>query len=284
MDTLQSGRFKVIIFDNNTWAYVNQDSVATLINYEDSINVYSYILAEKMYTPDSATVFSEKWDTVNIFAYGYIDFTRAMDTFAMPLLGDTGTFSIPIPGYKKSGFGWRWGRMHNGVDLDLNTGDTVVAAFDGIVRFSGWNNGGYGNLVIIRHYNGLETYYAHLSSRDCKDNQEVKAGECIGLGGSTGRSYGPHLHFEVRFKDNPFDPECIIDFNSKELTTDILYLMPEKFGHVKEITNSKYHVVASGDSLWGISRKYGVSLNYICSLNEITETTTLSIGQRLRVK
>ncbi len=284
MDTVHSGRFEIVLFDNNTWEYVNHDSVMALIHLEDSVNVYAYILNEKLYTPDSLTVFSEKWDTVNIFAYGYINYERALDTFAIPLLGDTGKFVIPVPGYKQSGFGWRWGQMHNGIDLDLATGDSVVSAFDGVVRFAGWNNGGYGNLVIVRHFNGLETYYAHLNALNCKDNQRVSAGECIGFGGRTGRAYGPHLHFEIRFKDNPFDPEWIIDFETKELKTDILYLMPEKFGHVKEVVGSEYHVVSSGDTLWGISRRYGVSINYLCSINGITENTTLNIGQRLRVR
>ena len=284
IDTLQSGRFNVVLFDNNTWQYVNHDSVSTIIRHEDSIRIHDYILSEKLYTPDSAAVFSEKWDTINIFAYGNIDYKRALDTLAIPILGDTGSFAIPVPGHKLSGFGWRWGQIHNGVDLDLSTGDTVVSTFDGIVRFAGWNNGGYGYLVIVRHYNGLETYYAHLNSLNCKDNQAVNAGDCIGFGGRTGRAYGPHLHYEIRFKDNPFDPEWLISFESNELITDMLYLMPEKFGHVKEIANSKYHIISSGDSLWGISRRYGVSINYICSLNGITEESTLRIGQRLRVK
>ena len=233
IDTVSSGRFDIVLFDNNSWAYVNHDSVMALIHLEDSVNIYKYILTEKLYTPDSLTVFSEKWDTVNIFAYGYINYERALDTFAIPILGDTGKYHIPVPGHRQSEFGWRWGRMHNGVDLKLDTGDTVVSAFDGVVRFAGWNNGGYGNLVIIRHFNGLETYYAHLKSIDCADNQRVNSGECIGLGGSTGRSNGPHLHFEIRFKDNPFNPDWLIDFESKELITDMLFLLPEKFGHVK---------------------------------------------------
>ncbi len=284
VDTVKSGVYNVVLFSDRTWQYVNHDSVSAIVRAEDSAKVYAYILKEKLYTPDSAAVFSEMWDTVNIFAYGNIDYKRALDTFAIPLLRDTGKFVMPVPGYKQSGFGWRWGQMHNGVDLDLKTGDTVVAAFDGIVRYAGWNNGGYGYLVIIRHYNGLETYYAHLSALKCTDNQAVRAGELIGLGGRTGRAYGPHLHFETRFKDNPFDPEWLINVETKQLTTDTLFLLPEKFGHVKEICEAQYYAVKGGDTLWAISRRYGVSIKYLCSLNGITETTTLNIGQQVRVR
>lgn len=284
VDTVNSGRFDIVLFSDRTWQYVNHDSVINIVRAEDSVTMRTYILENKLYKPDSITIFSENWDTVNIFAFGNIDYQRALDTFAIPVLSDTGKFVIPIPGYTQSKFGWRWGQMHNGVDLDLKTGDTVVAAFDGIVRYAGWNSGGYGYIVIIRHYDGLETYYAHLSALKCEDNQKVKAGEIIGIGGCTGRCYGPHLHYEVRFKDNPFDPEWLINFETKELAVDTLILTPEKFGHVKEICQSQYHAVQGGDTLWGISRRYGVSIKYLCSLNGLTEASILNLGQKIRVR
>ena len=284
LDTIQHGRFNVVLFSDNTWQYVNHDSISSIIDYEDSIKAYSYILKNKLYVPDSMQVFSEKWDTVNIFAYGNMDFKRAQDTLAIPILSDTGKFVIPTLGRTQGGFGWRNGGMHNGIDLELKIGDTVLNAMDGIVRYAGWNNGGYGYLVIIRHYNGLETYYAHLSALKCKENEAIKAGDLVGLGGRTGRAYGPHLHFEVRFKDNPFDPAMLINFDKKELIGTTLFLLPEKFGHVKEMSEAQYYTIRSGDTLWAISNRQGVSMKYICNLNNITETSTLQIGQKLRVK
>ncbi|HNQ68518.1 MAG TPA: M23 family metallopeptidase [Bacteroidales bacterium] len=284
VDTVKSGRFDIVLFSDRTWQYVNHDSIMSIVRTEDSIKSHLFILENKLYKPDSAAVFSENWDTVNIFAFGNIDYKRALDTFAIPVLSDSAKFYIPVPGYVQSKFGWRWGQMHNGIDLDLKTGDTVVASFDGIVRYAGWNAGGYGYIVIVRHYNGLETYYAHLSALKCTDNQSVKAGELIGLGGCTGRCYGPHVHYEVRFKDNPFDPEWLIDFETKELTVDTLILTPQKFGHVKEICEAQYHAVQSGDSLWGISRRYGVSIKYLCTLNGLTEESIINVGQKIRVR
>jgi len=284
VDTVKSGRFDIVLFSDRTWQYVDHDSIMKIVRVEDSVKSRKYILENKLYQPDSTTIFSEQWDTVNIFAFGNIDYKRALDTFAIPVLRDSAKFFIPVPGYVQSQFGWRWGQMHNGIDLDLKTGDTVVASFDGVVRYAGWNTGGYGYIVIIRHYNGLETYYAHLSSIKCTDNQAVRAGELIGLGGCTGRCYGPHVHYEVRFKDNPFDPEWLINFETKELAVDTLVLSPEKFGHVKEICEAQYHAVISGDTLWGISRRYGVSIKYLCSLNGLTENSILNLGQKIRVR
>jgi hypothetical protein len=306
VDTVLSGKYKVILFSDLTWKYVNHDSISALIKSQDSVELYHFALRNRIYIPDSATVFSEKWDTVNIFGYGGIDYKTAQDTLSIPLVGDTSGFVIPCPGWLQGGFGWRHGYRHNAVDIDLKTGDTVVSAFDGIVRYSGWNVGGYGNLVIIRHYNGLETYYAHLSKLQCKINESVKAGQLIGLGGSTGRSYAPHLHFETRYKDNPFDPQYIIDFETKKLKADTVVFFPLIFTHIPQaspatgntsgtysqasdyslqnVSDADVHIVKSGDTLWAISNKYGVSIKHLCSLNGITEFTTLKLGQKLRIK
>ncbi len=303
VDTVKSGNYYVVLFNNQTWSYVNHDSIIELVKIKDSVKLYQFILTQKLFKPDSLTVFSEKWDTVNIFAYGGMDSKRTQDTLAIPLISDTSKFVLPVVGWIQGGFGWRHGYRHNAVDINLKTGDTVVSAFDGIVRYAGWNLGGYGYLVIIRHYNGLETYYAHLSKLQCKNNQPVKAGQLIGLGGSTGRSYAPHLHFETRFKDNPFDPMIFINFEAKSLKTDTLVLLPTIFTHIPQaasytpgtytqvsgydgvtVSNGDVHIVKSGDTLWGISRKYGVSITYLCSLNGITENTTLNLGQKIRIK
>ena len=126
---------------------------------------------------------------------------------------------MPCDGYLTSHFGPRGNITHQGVDLTLKTGDAVRSVWDGVVRYARPNSGGYGNLIIIRHYNGLETYYAHLSRFKVKENDTIVSGELIGLGGSTGHSSGPHLHFEVRFYNSCFSPEKIFNFLAKTSTT-----------------------------------------------------------------
>mgnify|MGYP001237288038 CR=1 FL=1 len=116
-----------------------------------------------------------------------------------------------------SPFGWRYRRQHKGVDTYGRTGDTLRSAFDGKVRFSGWNDGGYGHLVIIRHFNGLETYYAHCSKRIAEAGDIVRAGDVIALLGETGRADGPHLHFEMRYFDQAFDPQNVIDIENQKI-------------------------------------------------------------------
>lgn len=276
--------YVILIFEDYTWKYENHDYVISELKKQDSIATFEYIIREKQLKLDSTIVFSEKWDTINIFAYGSYDFSKVQDTVVIALVTDNSGFAMPYKGKLYSNFGWRRGSHHNGIDIDLNIGDTVVAAFDGVVRYSGWNRGGYGNLIIIRHFNGLETYYAHLSKRFVENNHIIKAGEPIGLGGSTGRSYSSHLHFEVRYKDNPFDPLSFINPETFELYSEKLILMPSMFEHVWQLSQAQYHTVASGDTLWGISRRYGVSVQYLCNINGICENAILQIGQKLRVK
>ncbi|MFT4521190.1 MAG: murein DD-endopeptidase MepM/ murein hydrolase activator NlpD [Bacteroidia bacterium] len=198
----------------------------------------------------------------------------------------------PCSGKINSDFGWRSYRMHNGIDIDLETGDPICAAFDGVVRIAKYNYGGYGNYVMIRHYNGLETLYGHLSDRFVFPNQTVRAGDIIGLGGSTGRSSGPHLHFEVRYKGIPIDPNKIIEFDSNALRMDSVYLSlsdfspphPSKMASPRSTSSKVYHKVRSGDTLWAISRRHGTTVSRICRLNGINENKALRVGQTLRIR
>ena len=151
------------------------------------------------------------------------------DEINIMLIRDTSEFCFPIRGRKTSPYGWRWNRGHHGVDIALHTGDPVHAVFGGTVRIAG-RMGGYGNCIVVRHPNGLETLYGHLSKIDVKPHQQVAAGEVIGKGGNTGNSTGPHLHFECRFLYQPFDPEWIIDFNNYSLRTRRLHLDKSYFG------------------------------------------------------
>jgi murein DD-endopeptidase MepM/ murein hydrolase activator NlpD len=139
-------------------------------------------------------------------------------------------FCFPTPEHSRlsSHFGGRRRRWHYGVDLAMPTGEPIYAAFDGIVRISKWNNS-YGNLVVIRHFNGLETYYAHLSQRDVNPGDTLRAGTVIGLCGNTGRSYGSHLHFEIRYMGKAMNPEYVVDCINHKLRSDEIVLSPAYF-------------------------------------------------------
>jgi murein DD-endopeptidase MepM/ murein hydrolase activator NlpD len=246
------------------------------------------------------------WNNDNIFPYHY-DLTKMPQQVEFLLThGVDADFSIPSPGDITSGFGRRWGRHHNGIDIDLETGDQVRAAFEGKVRCALYSPS-FGYLVVIRHYNGLETFYAHLSSLLVRANDVVNAGTVIGLGGTTGHSTGSHLHFEVRYKGHPFNPALLINFDSKRLRTnsftvdrhffssDNPYVIDEGGGnsHVSsrstaakkaKKTSAKYHSVRKGDTLDEIADRNGTSVRKLCALNRISSRTTLAIGRKLRVK
>jgi murein DD-endopeptidase MepM/ murein hydrolase activator NlpD len=151
------------------------------------------------------------------------------DEINLKLITDSADFCFPVRNSKTSNYGWRWNRGHHGVDIRLNTGDPVHCAFSGIVRVAA-RMGGYGNCIVVRHPNGLETLYGHLSKINVRPGQTVETGQVIGLGGSTGNSTGPHLHFECRFLYQPFDPEWILDFDHFTLRTRRLHLDKTYFG------------------------------------------------------
>jgi murein DD-endopeptidase MepM/ murein hydrolase activator NlpD len=197
-------------------------------------------------------------------------------------------------------FGWRWGRWHTGVDLDLETGDSVRTAFDGIVRVVAYNASGYGKFVVVRHYNGLETLYAHLSKQSVESGQLVKAGQLVGLGGSTGRSTGAHLHYEVRYEGNPFTPLELYEFPANTLKGDHYLLTPKVWDYLRgqsvvkqEYTageksvrsrTTKWVRVRAGQTLSDIADRAGVSLSQIRRLNPGVSPRSLQIGRRIRIK
>jgi hypothetical protein len=199
----------------------------------------------------SHDLYSE-WDTSSIHPYKK-DFTNMPDSVELELTTDySSDFVIPFNGLVTSKFGYRWGRGHYGVDIDLETGDSVVAAFDGMVRIAKYNNG-YGNVVIIRHSNGLETVYGHMSKLLVEAGTELKAGDVIGLGGNTGHSFGSHLHFECRYLGKALNPEDIVDFSTKELKSDLLVL------YKKDLTESKI----SSHKIYTRKYKYRTKYRYV---------------------
>ncbi|NVO04384.1 MAG: M23 family metallopeptidase, partial [Bacteroidetes bacterium] len=194
LDTININNRKVVLYADKTWEFLN--------NTQEALKLQA----------DTCSFFKKNWNSEIIYSYlgekkidtiiHEIKLTDSLHSFVLPVYGKIyGVFS----------------RRHAGIDIELKRGDPVKAAFDGRIRFSTRNGSGYGNLVIIRHYNGLETYYGHLSKRLVKVGQEVKAGDVIGLGGSTGHSYANHLHFETRYHDKPLDPLSYIDFDNQKL-------------------------------------------------------------------
>ena len=195
-----------------------------------------------------------------------------------------------------SGFAFRGYRWHYGMDLDLDTGDSVKAAFDGVVRISAWDGGGYGNYILVRHYNGLETIYGHLSKSLVTVGTFVKAGQLIGYGGSTGRSTGSHLHYEVRYQGNPINPALVYDFPGYKLRKDNFTITSALFNYYSRAVGRRSsggsrpsrarqtvtHRVRSGDTLSEVAERYGVRVSTLKKLNP--GVRTLQPGRRLRVK
>ena len=247
----------------------------------DSLALQKQIRAEQSEYP--ALSLYPNWNNQYVHAYGN---AIIPDTYTIDLTG----FHMPTPSTKiTSPFGPRWRRMHNGLDLKVNIGDTIVAAFDGKVRIVKYERRGYGKYVVIRHDNGLETVYGHLSKQLVEENQLVKAGEVIGLGGNTGRSTGTHLHFETRFLGIAINPIYMFDFPKQDIVADT-YTFRRTQGskragsHDTQVADGtiRYHKVKSGDTLSRIAKLRGVSVSTLCKLNRIKPTTTLRIGQVLR--
>ena len=203
---------------------------------------------------------------------------------------DCSTFVLPLDTmtYVTSKYGPRRRRMHRGIDLKVQKGDTIRAAFSGKIRIRNYERRGYGYYLVVRHPNGLETVYGHLSKFLVERDEIVKAGQPIGLGGNTGRSTGSHLHFETRFLGQAIDPAEIIDFENSVPHQDVFVFRNVKInGRKSNIYTSSnnqmvYHRVKSGDTLGKIARMYGTTVNELCRLNGLKSTSTLRIGQSIR--
>lgn len=235
----------------------------------------------------------------------YVNAYRSLENVPDSFKVDLSNFTMPTMGHITSEFGPRRRRMHYGIDLKVQVGDTIYAAFDGKVRLKQYERRGYGYYVVLRHPNGLETVYGHLSKFLVEEDQVVKSGEPIALGGNTGRSTGSHLHWEFRFLGKPINPKEIVDFENKVCHRDNYQITPNSFNYPtrrgassktlaatrssKNTTNkyasssAAYHKIKSGDTLGKIARQHGTTVRKICSLNSITAKTTLRPGKSLRV-
>lgn len=227
------------------------------------------------------SIYRHMWTNMHVNPYGNM-FDSLMDDVHIPMDG----FTLPAPGYITSKYGWRRYRMHKGTDIKVQTGDSIHAAWGGQVRIVGWDPRGYGYYVLLRHDNGLETIYGHLSKPLVDEYDKIFPGDVIGLGGNTGRSTGSHLHFEVRYLGYALNPEAIIDFANGRLVNEEEYVIGIKAIKQKKAEEAamRWHKVKSGDTLSGIARKYGTTVKRLCQLNKIKETKILQIGQKLRVR
>lgn len=286
LDTLSTMNeaVKIVIYNDNTWRYMR----------------------DKEFVKDSE-IYTRYWDTTTLLPYQEVPLSALPASVAIDLVDSLKAYHYPYKGplHPRGKFGPRRRRVHRGVDIPLRAaGDPIYAAFNGRVRISKMC-GGYGNLVVIRHDNGLETFYGHLAERMVTPGQWVEAGQVIGLGGSTGRSTGPHLHFETRYYGQTFDPERLIDFEKGTLRRETILLKKSYFdihssaaqdfddeeGIEKEEKQAAaeqaamaYHKIKAGDTLGALARKYGTTIDKICRLNNITRNTTLRIGRTLRVR
>jgi murein DD-endopeptidase MepM/ murein hydrolase activator NlpD len=234
----------------------------------------------------TAFEYFSNWDSQKVDIYNF-DIRNFTDSLSIRLYDPRYGLDWKLPLEKtiiNSKYGYRWRRMHYGTDLDLNTGDPVYSAFDGIVRVKSYDRYGYGYFYVVRHKNGLETVYGHLSKHVAEVGDEMKAGDLLGRGGSTGRSTGPHLHYELRYKGVPFDPERVYDFGNNAISVQDLLVSKELFGQTVQARTAAYHKVKRGDTLGSISRKYGVSVTQLTRLNSISTRTILRVGQNIRVK
>ena len=256
-------------------------------------------------------LYTEGWDSKRVNCYSTASVPQTAQI-------DVSKFCMPHKGYITSPYGYRkrWRRMHKGIDLKVNVGDTIRAAFDGRVRIRNFERRGYGNYLVLRHTNDLETVYGHLSGFLVEEGDYVKVGDPIALGGNTGRSTGPHLHFETRYMGYAINPSAIFDFPNQTTHTDIFtfdkntyqkarnfdpkanaeyakaylkenptkpYIRSKSSGTSSRGNSSSYRV-RKGDSLSKIASRNGTTVAKLCKLNGLKTTSKLSIGQRLKLR
>ena len=279
----------------------HQDLLQNQIAVYEEINLLDTLAMKELEISDKLSLASELYgndwnqERVNPYNASKMELPDSM-------IIDLSNYCIPHNGYITSNYGWRRRRMHRGIDIKVQTGDTIRAAFDGKIRLTKYERRGYGYYVIIRHDNGLETIYGHLSKFLVKPDQEVVAGEPIALGGNTGRSTGSHLHFETRYLGMDINPNAIFDINNKTIKVNQFSFSPKllasKGPSAIHVNGTKYgynngksggsgtatYRVRKGDTLSRIAQRNGTTVNRLCNLNGIKKTSTLRPGQVLRLR
>lgn len=282
-----------------------QENIGNQISVKDTQDFLDNLFKDE--EEPELDIYTEGWNSRSVNAYAGME---VPDTKTI----DVSNFAMPCPGYVTSPYGYRprFRREHKGIDLKLQTGDTVYAAFPGRVRLTNFERRGYGHYVILRHPNGLETVYGHLSKILVKPDQDVKVGEPIALGGNTGRSFGSHLHFETRYMGIPINPAAIFDFANQTVHTDTYtfdkstYKKPRNFDpaanteyarqyratHPQKATaasgssskGAASYTIRRGDTLSRIASRNGVTVRQLCRLNGITTKTKLTPGKKLKLR
>ncbi|HLO92581.1 MAG: peptidoglycan DD-metalloendopeptidase family protein [Chloroflexota bacterium] len=263
-------------------------------NYDEEPGLISNELMTKdiMFVPANV-LYNNRWDTLNI-RIGRTDWSKISDSTLLALNDiNESNFVFPFKGKIISNYGPRGGHFHAGIDIKLNRGDTVLSAFDGKVRIAR-SISGYGKIIVIRHKNGLETVYGHLSAYLVNVNDEVKSGQPIGLGGRTGRATTDHLHFETRILGEHFNPSKIINLESYCLKDDCFAIDKNTLGfaskessmiaHQTNNDSAKYIKIRSGDTLYAIALKHKTTVDRLCRMNGISPRKVLKVGSKIRVE
>ncbi|MDD4144156.1 MAG: M23 family metallopeptidase [Prolixibacteraceae bacterium] len=267
---------QIIIFNLFTLhaQYINTDSLLIFPGFDEPVTICEY---------DSMLLIAPESELLpgDMFYYEH----QSAKGKHLPEL-----FSFPCKGKVISRFGPRSGRIHTGTDIKMNKGDTIYAAFNGVVTRARYYYG-YGNMVAIDHGNNLETSYSHLSMILVSLGENVKKGEPVGLAGSTGRATTNHLHFEIREQNKPFDPELVYDFDNGTIRKEVavtnnlteLHQMLKPAGYAGNDPAPQHYKVKYGDSLWKISRRFKTTVNSLCRLNNLNEKSVLRIGMVLKL-
>lgn len=280
---------------------IHKDLIAKQTNVKDQIKLIdddTFIDFGFENIEPEPDIYTEGWNSKSVNPFSGVEVPQTA-------MIDVSNFAMPHYGKMTSPYGWRkrFGRMHKGVDINIKSNDTIYAAFDGKVRLTNYEARGYGNYIILRHPNDLETVYGHLNKFLVKRDQYVKAGDPIALGGNTGRSTGPHLHFETRYMGYAINPSAIFDFANHTTHTDIYafdkntYQNARNYAPTKSETSvankntykqankeRKTYKVKKGETLSKIAKKNGISVTTLCRLNGISKNQKIRVGQSLRVK
>lgn len=290
----------------------HESSEYTLGIFRDTNQYVNSLIEFGTYGDDAAAESEEdilyaSFDTKVVHYLNKFDYSKMTGSIPVRLTDERHRkyFTCPVEGVLTSHFGPRRNRFHYGTDIGLRTGSPIKSMFDGVIRYAKPCSG-YGNLVVVRHDNGLETYYGHMSKIIARENQKVKAGDVIGLVGSTGRSTGPHLHLEIRYLGAAMNPEHFIDFTDYTLKceNEVFHITRSDFkstysrstsssqlaksSYKKSKSNRRSSAVASytvrkGESLSKIAKKHGTTVAKLKKLNGISNSS-IKAGQKIKVK